>query len=491
MARELFRSRPKAVEFDIAGLLSDLGGKSGLLCLSETTWELAYNLVLFYGYWRSRYYYRDPATGEAQTLTDEEYDQITDLVDLAIEELQMPGCDEITIALNNLTVAVSGLGTNGGSGCCPAAYGALPEDAVDPGDQSNQIPPAGFATWAEYTDYKCRAANRIADEWTQTVRNMATLGGIGSVIGAAALALFIQTSLLSGILVGIMALGFSAASAAAIIIGLLITLIVGNAAQFAFFDDLADDLDTNHADFVCDIFTATSVAVAKNRIGLFTLAYANASEPFNSTLTDLISNLFNDNLLNILFVEDPETAEYVGTVDCDACSFYPAGQLLLTTTSTPFNVVLVGQHDPQWYESPASPGDINFDTDGWCTSTPRGAGTYRTLAIEFPNPYYGGTAPGPQQIRFGFTLRNMALQSPNIGVGWGTKTAITRGPGYSSNAFRASTAGVDDLDSYEEFTATFNTTGEYCSLSMQLYYDAGYNNALPGCLRKVDVNNIT
>jgi len=254
---------------------------------------------------------------------------------------------------------------------------------------------------------------------------------------------------------------------------------------------LADDLTTDHDDFVCDIYTSTSVEMAKNRIGLFTLARANASEPFNSTLTDLISNLFNDNLLNILFVQDTETAEYVGTVDCDACSFYPPGQLLLTSTTTPFNVVLVGAHDPQWYESPADPGDISFGVDGWCTSTIRGVGSYRTLVLEFPNPYYGGTAPGPQQIRFSFTLRNMAIQSPNIGEGWGSKTNITRGPGYSSNAFRAPTGGTTDLDSYEEFTATFNTTGEYCSLAFLFYYDANYNNSLDGCMRKVDVSNIT
>lgn len=96
-----FVTRAKAAEFDIT-TLGQAGGRSGLVCLSESTWELAYSLVTFYGYWRSRYYFTDPATGDRRTLTDDEYTLVTDMVDLAIEELRVTGCEELTEAINNI-----------------------------------------------------------------------------------------------------------------------------------------------------------------------------------------------------------------------------------------------------------------------------------------------------------------------------------------------------------------------------------------------------
>jgi len=316
MARELFRSRPKAVEFDIAGLLSDLGGKSGLLCLSETTWELAYNLVLYYGYWRSRYYYRDPASGEAQTLTDEEYDQITDVVDLAIEELQMTGCSDITDALTSLTNAVTATGQAGG--CCDN-YGSIPSADADPGDPDTETVPDGYpGTWSEYQTYKCSAAQAIADDVIATTDNLQTLGGVGAVLGSAALAAFLSTSLLSGVLVGVMALGFSAGAGAAIVIGALIALIIGNSAQFALFADLSDDLETDRDDLVCTLFNSADIPTAMADLTAFIVARADVSEPFYGVVEALLSGVVNADMLNPLYVEDPSYEGYGG--DCDGCA---------------------------------------------------------------------------------------------------------------------------------------------------------------------------
>lgn len=323
MAREQFRSRPKAAEFDISGLLSGLGGKAGLLCLSETTWELAYNLVVHYGYWRSRYYYRDPITGEAQTLTDEEYDQITDVVDLALTELQMTGCSDITDALTSLTNAVTATGQ--ASGCCDN-YGSIPSAEADPGDPETETVPEGFSgTWSEYQTYKCSAANAIADDVIASLDNMQTMGGVGAALGDAALAAFLSISLLGGVLIGVMAVGFSAGAAAAIVLGALITLIIGNSAQFALFADLSDDLQSDRDDLVCVLFNSTDVAVAMADLTAFVLARADVSEPFYGAVEALLSGVINADMLNPLFVEDASYEGYGG--DCDGCGDCPSAMI--------------------------------------------------------------------------------------------------------------------------------------------------------------------
>jgi len=324
-----FVSRPKACEFDLE-ILQSASGRSGLLCISQSTWALAYSLVSFYGYWRSRYYTTDP-DGKMLELTDEEWETVTDYVDLAIEELSMSNCDLMLEKLTELIDAVTSvsatlnLTASISSGCC-SPYGTPPPDAVaDEGEIGVGDPPEGFDTWEQYQEYKCSQANRIADDWIATIGNLSSIGGIVGVIAGAALAAFLNTSLLGGVLVGVMAVGFSAGTAATLIIAALIALIAGGVGLFAYFIDLSADMETDKQDLVCALYNATSVSGAITAISDFTadiaagLSYDPGDDDslFQSVVGDIAGAIINTSVINGLF--DGSLEPYNGELDC-TCS---------------------------------------------------------------------------------------------------------------------------------------------------------------------------
>ena len=154
MARKSYISRPKSVEFDIQAIQSDRG-RGGLFCLSESTWELAYSMLLTYGGWRSRYYHTDPATGRQETITDDEWDAIQQIYQTALEELHMSNCIDLTSvaqAINNLAAAQ----------CCDdGGAGAGRSEAPETATQDNGTDSPDIERWANYGQYnsaKCTAS---------------------------------------------------------------------------------------------------------------------------------------------------------------------------------------------------------------------------------------------------------------------------------------------------------------------------------------------
>lgn len=244
----------------------------------------------------------------------------------------IPVCEELFDALSQISAQ---LGLINGSiqvaasvdGCC-TPYGApVPDPAATEGDPDVDPPPTGFDTWDEYFTYKCKAANKIADDWIGTIDNLQTLGGVLGAISAIALAAFLNTSLLGGLLVGVMALGFSAGTAAAIVIGLLVALVAGGVGLFAYFADLSADMETDKADLVCDLFFSKSPQAAKNIVLQYTsdkalgLTYDPGDDDalFQATANGMADALFNEAVLNTLFEYDSDNDAYVGDVDCDTC----------------------------------------------------------------------------------------------------------------------------------------------------------------------------
>lgn len=328
----VFESNNKAVEFDIEALRSP-EGREGFLCISQSTWAMAYSLVMGYGYWRSRYYKEGASTLE--TLTDEEWEEVTDIVDLAVEELSMSGCDDLINAIGDVSTQIAGIGLQMGdlsvslvaqqqTACC-SPYGSVPPVPVgDQGDPDTDPVPDGFASWDDYFVYKCEAANKIVDDWIDTVGNLATLGGVLGAIGAVALGLFLQTSLLSGMLVGLMAVGFSAGAAAAVVVGALVALVAGGLGLFAYFADLAGDMATAKADVICDLYDAESVGDATAILLAFTsdealgLTYDPADDDvlFQATVNAMAGALLSTSVMNSLFELDTDVQGYSGSIDC-------------------------------------------------------------------------------------------------------------------------------------------------------------------------------
>lgn len=337
----VFNSQDKAVEFDIQALRSPQG-REGLLCISQSTFALAYSLVLGYGYWRSRYY--KEGVSELETLDDTEWEEITDFVDLAVEELSMTGCSDLIVAVEDVATQVAGIGlqmgdlsvsllTQNQTACC-SSYGSVPPaEAADEDDPEVDPPPTGFATWNDYFDYKCAAANKVVDDWVATVGNMASLSGVLGAIGVVALGLFLQTSLLSGLLTGLMIVGFSAGVAAAIVIGALVALVAGGVGLFAYFLDLANDMDTDKEGIICDLWGATTVDEATTLLLAFTsdtalgLTYDPADDEvlFQGTVNVVAAAILSPAVMNSLFTLDTDVEGYAGDIDCDTACVTPAG----------------------------------------------------------------------------------------------------------------------------------------------------------------------
>lgn len=252
-----------------------------------------------------------------------ELDDINDLVNNYELEVQPVTCD-LVAAIEALTAAT----ISAGSGCCTPYGEGYPPPAPNTGNPAVDPPPEDWSTWASYYTYKCKAANMITDDWISTLNGMSTLSGIVSAIGALALAAFLSTSLLGGLIVGLMALGFAAGTAAAIIIGALVLMVLSGAGLLLYFAEVADVIETNKADLVCALYNATSVVFAKAAIISFTtdiaadLTYDPGDDGtlFQAQLSSLADALFNDAIINTLFELNPDANVYVGDVDCDDCA---------------------------------------------------------------------------------------------------------------------------------------------------------------------------
>lgn len=324
----------KALYFEHGELTDDVG--CAVLVLSEETILMAHKFISHYGYWRNRYV-QDADITPFAGVTDAEWYEIQDVVDRALEELNMASCNEIITAIEGLTVQIGLINTSlqasinaslNVSGCCSPYGGEIPETAPDQPNPITDPPPTGFATWDDYWAYKCGVANRIADDWIGTLDNLQTLGGLVGAIAGIALGLFFNTTLLGGLLVGLMAIGFSAGAAAALIIGLLVALVAGGAGLFAYFAALSAAMESDKETLVCELFNSTSVQAAKQIVLDFTsskalgLTYDPDDDEvlFQATVAGMADALFNETVLNGLFALDTSLEGYVGDVDCDNCA---------------------------------------------------------------------------------------------------------------------------------------------------------------------------
>lgn len=413
------------------------------------------------------------------------------------EEL-VTGIGQISIQLGLINESIQEAGLGGG--CC-VPIGASPE-AGEPelGDPEVDDPPADWEDWETYNTYKCRAANKLVDDWIQTLTNMATLGGAAATIAALALAAFYSTSLLSGVLVGMMLLGFNVFTAAAIIVGALVLLTLSSAGLLAYFADLAQDLTDDKEELVCLLYEAQSPGEATTIVVDFTLARAalidydpgDDDALFQSQLAAILGALFGADVTNLLFTLDEEINTYEGDIDCDDCPAPSAlGCYYDTAEESPFGVIVWGARDdpPDW------DGGADFDAgaSGWCTTTTRGVGTYQQLHFYIKNPVYGHPEWGNGEddtywstTRFRFTIQNTAAGSIQyMDLGLGGFNTIVRGPGYSSGAYRANTSGAPELDTWEEVNLGLDPLREWIRFSIVIYYDTNYDDPNEGCFRRL------
>jgi hypothetical protein len=306
MARLPFRSFPKAVEFNIE-TLTNLIGTSGFFCISPSTWELAYSLILGYGYWRSRYYFRDPTTGELQDITDDEFTEITNIVDTAIEEFQMAGCEDLVLAVDNLTAQVGLINTNvQNANDCGCDGTSFDESELNNGD----IQEPGQA----YLDGKCRTANVLHDRVRNFASTMDTLG-VDNILN---LGVGLATSIVAGLVLAGPG-GWATLLVIGVVSGILLLLVDLTAGQFG---DLVTELDENQGALVCALFTAGSAIEARESY----LEVLDA-QAVGAPAQQIVAFMLTNSVTNQLFV--PSGAYLEGTdwlndgftpTDCDNCA---------------------------------------------------------------------------------------------------------------------------------------------------------------------------
>jgi hypothetical protein len=265
----------------------------------------------------------------------------------------LKGLNQLIKAVNDLTTCIcdavgatttGGTGsTNGGSDmtcCCnpganfgtipglPPAGPSVPPPALpgvpDPVDPMVDPPPDGFTSWEQFYTNKCQVANKIIDDLIQSLHNLASLSGVVSGIADGALFLFLNTSLLAGLLIGVMALGFAAFDAAAIIIGALVVLIVATTGGLAFFEVLASDMDKDA--LACAIYNGKTpqevYANVKTILDAELPGLTDITDVISSQIAKVILALLNTSITNMPFEYHPELVGYISPhpTDCTGCT---------------------------------------------------------------------------------------------------------------------------------------------------------------------------
>lgn len=131
-----------------------------------------------------------------------------------------------------------------------------------PTDDGSTIPD-GFETYEEYRTYKCNVATQMVDDFTETIGNFQSLGGIVAVGAGYAAVAFAGTAAYSGVVVGLMAAGLSV-TGGIVILALAMGVLIGlGAVVFDHFNDIFDELTANRNQFICDVYATSNESEAR------------------------------------------------------------------------------------------------------------------------------------------------------------------------------------------------------------------------------------
>lgn len=358
MAREAYDPYEKARAFDITKLQAS-GGYAGLFLLSEATWEFAYNLILFYGYWRSRYYYSNPTTGELETITDEEYLEVQDLVDLALEELRCyVSCPDLIGVLQQIAQSI-----NVQSSCCTET--GIGQDI--PNDNGEGDPPVlGVGEQAiEYSnpsplvDRDCLIANFIYDKFEYLLLEMQRL----KVDEYGALGLVAVATVIGAILGSVTVIGTLVGAVAGVVIGLAAALIAGGIDM----DNIVLEWQANHEAIVCAIYEAVDTDTLEAAIISLLTGLTTAE-------VGLMQLLLTNSTLALRFRDVPglvsELTGYTPTIDCGTACAEPQQCVLVAledgvmTEGYDMTLVNGAVYDPGgWIYLPTGSAQIRIDFD--------------------------------------------------------------------------------------------------------------------------------
>lgn len=300
------------------------------LCIDRGILEVCRYLLNSRGTWRTTYYTGVSASGYTIP-TATQFETLTNAIAEANKD--MASCDEIVASLDNIALQIANLGSDGG--CCVVG-GDTPLDEYNdstaesfPG--SSDTPPPGFSTIEEYLDYKCNAAKWIFDQYVGTLRNWAGLAGT---IGGLTIAVIVGLVLLTVPPVGL-----------TIILSAMATLTAINFGLLGGLSDIADEMETDEASILCDLYNAGSTEAAAQVLrNAAAAAITSLSLSPEATWLAITDNLASNEGCKVLLERDETIVGYGG--DCSECGpgqiiqIIPFNGASATATSGEF---LVGQ----------------------------------------------------------------------------------------------------------------------------------------------------
>lgn len=253
-----------------------------------------------------------------------------------IEELTDNGDSEMAV---NVTVTNNcGCGCSGGGGTVinntveypnPTSTTIPPLDNILPIDDGVSIPD-GFDTYEEYRTYKCGVATQMVDDFTETIGNLQTLGGLVAVgAGYASIALG-SAATYNAVVVGLMAAGLSVSGGLLVISIALVALIALGAAVFDHFDTIFDELTANREDFICQVYNSSNETEARQvfydvaGVAVTNLGVSDGvKDQLGNAVVGIIDALVPAELVVTLF----KFVDQIGKPDFDCSTCPPSGQL--------------------------------------------------------------------------------------------------------------------------------------------------------------------
>lgn len=213
----------------------------------------------------------------------------------------------------------SAVGTPGGGG----TGGTGPtEQEGSLNDTTDQTPPPGFDTWAEYETYKCAVATFIIDRILTDLNTLASftllsltaVGAIAGLLGATVLTPIIGDELL--------------------VVAGLVLFIAGQGLYYETVETLRDAISGSYADLVCSLFEANTAEDAKAavKLALYDAIYASAADPLAYWANQIGATFFPYDSINLLFEKDTNRTYPEG--DCGECGPLEGFDLDLTEGGT-------------------------------------------------------------------------------------------------------------------------------------------------------------
>lgn len=164
--------------------------------------------------------------------------------------------------------------------------------------------PDGYNDLEAYDVDKCRKANKMADDFIQTLRNIALGNWVTGVIGAA---------VIIACLVGLITVPY-------VVVPTLLFALTANIGITAFITEFANQLESHKSEFVCILYEGDTVEIIITQLAEFfdiVIALIEAPEAIAAALLSIALWLMNGDTLNALF--SSVAAGVYPDADCSEC----------------------------------------------------------------------------------------------------------------------------------------------------------------------------